>query len=176
MKNSLAHAISLIIIPVLLCSCSKYYMVYTQTPSTPQQKTTMIDSLNKQRKYFLMHTDSAVYSVNDISVDTSALTITGLLTGVPEEHSLYLHPHRHFIWGPQKVYYKSEAGIINEVHLYTANPVKDSSFSIPTQNIQKIETIEYNKKKTTTANTVGIVVVIAGVVALVVAFIGLSQW
>jgi hypothetical protein len=176
MKPSLSKTVFLILIPVLLSGCTRYYMVQKQTPSTPQLTRVVIDSLNKQRKYFLVHTDSVVYGIDNISVDTSRLIISGLLTTVPAEHSLYLHPHRHFIWGKQRIYHKSEAGILNEVHLYTENTVKDSSVNIPIQNIKKIETIAYDKKKSNTVNTISLTLAVAATALCVALFVSLSQW
>jgi hypothetical protein len=175
-KTTLLKAISLMMVPLMLCSCSRYYMVHTEVPSTPELKNKILDSLNRQNKYFLVHADSIVYGVNDMTVDSATLTIKGVATSVPKDHSLYLHPHRHFIWGPQRVYYKSESGIVNEVHLYTNDPVKNSSFNISVKNIQKIEMIAYDKKKTNTINEIGVTVAVAMAVLTVVAFIDLSKF
>jgi hypothetical protein len=176
MKTTLLRAISLIMVPLMLCSCSRYYSVHTEAPSTPELKNKILDSLNRQNKYFLVHADSTVYGVNDMSVDSATLTIKGIATNVPEDHSLYLHPHRHFIWGPQRVYYRVESGIVNEVHVYTHHAVKDSSFNIPVKNIQKIEMIACDKKKTNTVNAIGVTVAVAMAALTVVAFIDLSKF
>ena len=176
MKNYFLRVILLAIIPALFCTCTRYYRVQTLAQSTAQSKLAAIDSLDKQRKYFMMHINNTVHGINNISINTTDSTITGFLTSVPVEHSLYLHPHRHFIFGELRTYEKSEAGILNEVHLYSMNAIRDTAFNIPVQDIQKIEAIEYNKQKTTTVNTIGIIITVGAVVALIVVFIGLSQW
>ena len=176
MKNYFLGIISLLVLPALFSACTRYYKVLTQESATAQLKLATIDSLNKQKKYFLMHTGSAVNAINNLSIDMTDSTIAGVLTNVPNEHSLYLQPHRHFIWGRQRTYKKSEAGILNEIHLYSVDPIRDSAFNIPARNIQKIETIEYDKKKTTTLNAIGIAVMVAAVVATIVALSDLSHW
>ena len=150
-------------------------MVKTQEPATLELKHIILDSLNKQKKYFLLHANGEVYGIDKILIDTS--TIAG--SPVQDVHSLYLNPHRHFIWGPLRTYYKSESGVISEVHLYAINNVqfvKDTFVSVPIKSIDKIEIINYDKKKTTTINIIGAIVVAGITAALVVAFIGLSKF
>ncbi len=123
-----------------------------------------------------MHAGNTVYGIDNVSVDTSGLTITGRLTDIPSGHSLYVKPHKHFIWGAMPTYYKSESGILDEAHLYTEIPLKDSALNIPVASIQKIETIKYNKEKTNTVNTVAIVVLGAVTILSVVALSNLGHF
>jgi hypothetical protein len=63
--------------------------------------------------------------------------------------------------------------------LYAINNVqfvKDTFVSVPIKSIDKIEIINYDKKKTTTINVIGAIVVAGITAALVVAFIGLSKF
>jgi hypothetical protein len=89
---------------------------------------------------------------------------------------LYVKPHKHFIGGAMPIYYKSESGILDEAHLYTEIPLKDSALNIPVTRIQKIETIKYNKEKTNTVNTIAIVVLGAVTILIVVALSNLSHF
>jgi hypothetical protein len=146
-----------------------------EVPPPLESKHIVLDSLNKQKKYFLLHTNGEVYGMDNILIDTS--TITG--SPVQDVHSLYLNPHKHFILGPQRTYYKSESGVINEVHLYATNNVqfvKDTFISVPIKSIDKIEIIEHDKKKTNSTNTFGIVVLAAATVGLIVLFVEMSSW
>jgi len=145
-----------------------------EEPPTFESKRIVIDSLNKQKKYFLLHTNGEVYGLDNFLIDTS--TITG--SPVQDVHSLYLNPHRHFIWGPQRIYYKSESGVINEAHLYATNAqfAKDTLVSVPINSINKIEIIQYDKKKTTAINGIALVVFTALTVVLIVSIVELSKW
>jgi len=176
MRNSFTKIFSVIIIPVLLCSCTRYYSVYAQVQQSPKLKSVTLDSLNKQKKYFLIHAGDAVYGIENVSVDTSGLTISGRLTGIPGGHSLYVKPHKHSIWGAMRIYYKSESGILDEAHLYTEIPLKDSALNIPVATIQKIETIRYNQQKTNTVNTIAIVVLLPLTILSIVALSNLGHF
>jgi hypothetical protein len=167
MKISFPAAVTLIILHVTLSSCTKYYLVHTQSPATPQETARIADSLHRQEKYFVMHVNGKAYAITELAVDTSTLIISGSLTTVPEEHSLYLDPHQN-IFGSRRTYHSYEAGILNEVHLYSGDPVNDSSFNISVQSIQKIESLQHDKKKTNTANGLGIAALVVIAVLSVV--------
>ena len=92
--------------------------------------------------------------------------------------TLNLKPHKRFIWGKQRTCANTGSAILNEAHFYVDNgihPIKDSLLKIPMKGIGKIETIEFDKGKTRNMNVFGIVVSAAGVVALIVAIVGLSN-
>ena len=163
----------------LLCSCSRYYMAETKLLSTPQSKSKMIDSLIQQKKYFLMHTSGEVYGIDSMAVDTTKLTISGLPTNVSPKHTLYLKPHKYFIWGKNRTFTKAESGILNEVHFWVDEeiyPTRNSFFKIPIKTIEKINTIEFDEATTTKINIISVVVVTAVTIAVIVPLEELSKW
>src|SRR5687768_13942698 len=151
MKKYSFNIIMVVLILAVFSSCTRYYKVHTLAPFTASSKLAVIDSLNKKGKYFMMHTIDSVHSFHNVSINPADSTIKGVLKTVPPEHSHYLNPDRHFIYGKLKTYQKPQAGILDEVHLYSNNAIRDTVFNIPVQDIQKIETIEDNRKKSATS-------------------------
>jgi uncharacterized lipoprotein YajG len=154
---------------ILLSSCSNYYKVITVSSPDISRSTA---ALNMKNRFFILHSDSAVFAMNTPSVSDDN-TINCALSSLPDNHKLHLPGLEN-----KKLKYKGgrneydETGVLNEVHLYVSSDgsFTNGSVKIPLNTLNKIEIIEKDKQKTKKSHTIGFaistvsVIVAAGII------------
>ena len=168
-------------IPVLmitvLTSCNNYYKVVI---ASDPAKAGNIENLKMQKKYFILRNGSQAFTMNNISLSADQKTIHCTLDSLPIEHMLYSTKG-----AKNKMKYKdinstdeNQSGVLNEVHLYV-NPNANTAvgdYTLPLDQVQKIEILEKDKAKTRASYGMGIgigvgasVLLIGGITAAIIA-------
>lgn len=148
-------------------SCSNYYKaITTKGPATASG----IGELTMKHKYFILRDTGMAYAMNDISLAPDKKSIRCNLVSVTDDHSTYLWKRA----DDKPKYNKSkyagvnEAFVLNEVHLYTTQNgnMAPGPFSLPLSNVEKMEVIEKDKKRTTNSHVIGGVSIAVGMAAV----------
>lgn len=154
-----------------LSACNHYYKA-TQLHTPDQvEKAAAIDSLQKLNKYFLLRNGDKTHFMRNATVSTSKQWITSILQNPGVDHRLHLVNGRH-----GKLIYDTkiphDRHVLNEVHFYITPGAKTTAGpnNLYLNNIQKIEVIEKDKKRTTQSTFVGLLVGVVGVFGLLVTF------
>jgi len=78
--------IGLFLLSIVLFSCSGYYKVLTvKSPAA----TDCIHTLEMKNRYFILHSDSSVFAMENISLSDNNNKIQCSLVTLPEMHTLY---------------------------------------------------------------------------------------
>lgn len=146
-------------------SCHRFFMPVKQTSKTPAETADFLTS-KKAEKYFILHHKDKFYALQDISVNKEKMTMNGKITQVDQSHLTYIKAkYNNYKYNDKTI------KVLDEVHFYIANnSVFDtSSFEIPLSQVEQIEVIEHDKKRTTTSYVLGGIGI--GVGALVLVFV-----
>ncbi len=151
---------------VFSSGCFQHY--YSINSSRHIDSATLL-KLIKEQKYFIVHD---YYHKTEFSI-TNLKVSDGMLEADPKtllsEHEAYLNPAK-----PNHNRYpvKFQDVVLNEVHLYSQNPLNDSShLSIPLKNFDRVDVYELDKKSTnrsTAGSIVGVTLTTAAVVGIII--------
>jgi hypothetical protein len=158
---------------LLLISCHRFFMPVQQNTGSPAASGNYI-AANSQQKYFILRKGVNSYAIRDIIVDQQAMTLSGHLSPVPAEHQLYLNAEK------SKMRYKDNEGgnILNEIHIYVQDKsVIDTQgqFTLPLDQIVRIEVIQHDRKRTTSSYVLGGIGIGLGVMVLAGVIIALTK-
>ena len=145
--------IGLFMLSILLLSCNGYYKAITVNNPTDND---CYETLNMKKKYFVLHSDSAAFGMDKVSITGNDKNIKCILTNLPDIHTLHLGKNK-------KLKYKignneyDETAVLNEVHLYLKpNTVFAIGFNeISVEKVNKIEVLEKDKQKTHKKHAIG---------------------
>ncbi|MEJ7741037.1 MAG: hypothetical protein WKF97_26765 [Chitinophagaceae bacterium] len=138
-----------------------------------EMKQTTLKKLDDENRYFILRKGSNSYSLKNIILNQDKMTMTANLFQVPPEHQVYLKANR-----KSKYHYSKSRGqhaVLKEVHLYTGDTSRvDISvpYSLALADVQKIEMIEFDQRRTTSSyiwGTIGVALGTALVVAIIAA-------
>jgi hypothetical protein len=168
MLQKLKNFHGLIIILVLLfvlTGCNRYYMAVKKNLKENPDKS--LDSLKNQNRYFILRTPSQALYMRNIVLSEDRKTLTCNLDALLPEHQLHLGK------GKGNMRYK-DAFVLNEVHMYIANDsvLSKGSYTLSLDQIQKIEVIEKDRKRTTNSYVIGAIgftLGAVGVAAIIIA-------
>jgi hypothetical protein len=167
----------IILMIVFLLSCMNYYKPVTQNTSNPKSTSQVINS-EAPRKYFILHQGTFNYAFQNIKVNDTAMTMSGNLSSVDNTHLKYINDK------DSKFRYKKlssdprEINVLNEVHIYTKNNTAlDTSklFTLPLDQITKIQVIEHDKSRSTTSYVLGGVGITLGAIAIAAVIVALTK-
>ncbi|NOT90810.1 hypothetical protein [Ferruginibacter sp.] len=167
MKNT----ITMFFVTALLTSCSNYYKVITIDKSAT---TDFAASLNMKNKFFILHSDSAVFSIENISLKDNNTKIKCTLSTLPDNHKLHLPDLEN-----KKLKYRNgkneydESEVLNEVHLFLSSNIsfKEGVNEIALDKVAKLEIIEKDKLKTKRSRVKGVIITAVatiGVAAIII--------
>ena len=151
--------------------CQNYYKTLMVAPSGNNQVMKNIDSLKLQNRYFILRNGSDAYYMKHRQFNPDHTILTCTLDTLPPEHKLHLV---NGINGKQR--YKNNptnVEILNEVHLYIQpdNTAIPGQYSLALSQVQKIEVIQKDRKRTTNSYVIGALGFTIGSAALVFAII-----
>lgn len=156
---------------VLFNACN-YYIPQSKTlTSDKTQNEALIKSFSN--KTVIIHSGGDYFLLKDLKIGMDKEEISGVLSGVPLEHQVYLKDDK------QKFNYSStETAVLNEVHLYTSAYSKDDmgkSIVLPVKEIYKIEVIERDRAKSSSTTLLTAAGVTIGALALVAVIVALTK-
>jgi hypothetical protein len=158
----------------LFMGCHRYFRPVVVNTATAETKQTTLKKLSDEHRYFILRRGIYSYALSNVILDQSKMTLTANVGGIPAEHQLYLNREKKSAYAYSKG--KNEDVVLNEVHIFTGDisPVDNESvpYTFSLSDVQKIELIEFDKKKTTSHHiwgTIGIVLGAPLVVAIIAA-------
>lgn len=156
---------------LLLMACKNYYMA--RTVKAGQGMPEEIDSLNNHNRYFVLRSGSQAFYMKQMILSDDRKTLSATLDSLPPEHRLHLTSGR----GGNLRYKASnpdDVAVLSEVHFYVPPmPVTaGETLNLSLDQVQKIEVLEKDKKRTTNSYVLGAIgytlgaLVTAAVIAL----------
>lgn len=148
------HALTCVILLLVLISCKSFYKASTINASA--SKTHSIDSLQSLNRYFILRSGGQAFYMNGLQLSQDRQTLTATLDTLPPQHQMYLTKSRN----GKMQYQKSnpeDLAVLSEVHLYApvARAAVGETVTLPLDQVQKIEVIEHDKKRTTNSYVIG---------------------
>ena len=154
--------IGVLSISVILLSCNNYYKALTVTKPG---KGYVTENLNQSNKYPILRNGGQAYAMKNISFTPDSQYIQCNLTNLPEEHKLHLTNGKK----GKMVYSKAGADdadvvILNEVHYFQTPDISavPGPYQIPFINLNKMEILEKDKKRTATNHAVSGLLITGG--------------
>lgn len=162
LKN-IVKLIILLIILFVFAGCHRYYKATTKSVKYHPDNT--IDSLKSQNRYFILRTPNYAYYMGNIVLSNDRTSLACTLDSLPPLHKTHLNE------GKGKMRY-SEPYVLTEVHIYMPedNNAKPGNYTLSLDQIQKIEILQKDKKRTTNSYVIGALgytlgaVVVAGII------------
>lgn len=148
------HYLAGVIMLLVLLSCKSFYKA--STINTSANKTQSIDSLQSLNRYFILRSGGMAYYLKGMQLSEDRRTVTATLDTLPPQHQMYLTKSRN----GKMQYQKSnpdDLAVLSEVHLYVpvVSTVVGETVTLPLDQVQKIEVIEHDKKRTTNSYVIG---------------------
>ncbi len=168
--QNVRSTVILLVIVFMFSRCHTYYKA-TKINATAADRT--IDSLKSQNRYFVLRSGSEAYYMKNMVLSDDHKTLECTLDSLPPVHRLYLAKGRN-----GKMQYKAEdAPVLIEVHLYLSNNkvVNEGNYTLQLDQIQKIEVLEKDRKRTTNSYVIGAVGGTIGVFAVVAIIIAATK-
>jgi len=151
--------------------CHTYYKAIGVTPPSRQQAAHHVDSLNLQNRYFVLRNGSDAYYMKNMTLSDDQKSLECVLDTLPPEHKLHLVNGRK---GKQQYrrYSPEDLFVLSEVHIYIVkdNKAHAGRYMLPLEQVQKIEVIQKDRKRTTNSYVIGAIGYTLGA-AIVVAVI-----
>lgn len=153
---------------LLLTSCHTYYKASQVQKNNPTSEAATIDSLRLSERYFILRNGSESFYMKNPTLSADQKTMDCILDTVPFYHQMYLAN------GPNgKMKYKKYTTmgdmLLNEVHFHITpdNTATAGPYKLQLDQIQKIEVIEKDSKRTTNSYVIGAFCYTLGAIALV---------
>ncbi len=152
------HLFFTVFVIAFLAACHTFYKATTVNTGSNANTAGSIDSLKLQSRYFVLRNGNNAYYMNNIVLSGDQKTLECTLDTLPPSHKLHLVNGRH-----GRMQYKrsdsSDRQVLNEVHLYITqdNTATLGHYTLPLDKVQKIEVLEYDKKRTTNSYVIGAV-------------------
>jgi hypothetical protein len=152
--------------------CHTYYKPLTVAPAGNNQITQNVDSLKLKNRYFVLRSASEAYYMKHIQINPDHTVLTCTLDTLPPDHKLHLV---NGLKGRRRYNRNDPASlaVLNEVHLYIQpdNTVATGEYSLALSQVQKIEVIQKDQKRTTNSYVLGALGYTIGTWALITAII-----
>jgi hypothetical protein len=146
-RNAFRLIVALAILSVFT-ECHRYYMATTRDVKNHPDNS--IESLKNENRYFILRTPNHAYYMGQIILSDDRKTLTCTLDSLPPIHTVYVDNKK-----GNKRY--NEIYVLSEVHLYVPEDIRisQSSYTLPLDQIQKIEVLEKDRKRTTNSYVIG---------------------
>ena len=157
----------------LFTACQRFYRPVKVEASGADARQASLKTLSGDGRYFILRQGANSYSLNNVTIDQSGMTLTSDIKAVPEDHQLYIEDLK------QRFKYsksKNQQVVLKEVHLYTANrqPIDSNQrYTLPLSEIDRIEVIQHDKSRTSTSYIIGGLALTLGA-AIVVALVAVA--
>ena len=166
-----------VVLAFIFCTgCHTYYKAQTITPTTGNHAEQKIDSLKLVKRYFVLREGNNAYYMNNLQLSADHTVITCSLDTLAPDHKLHLERgiNHHLRY---KKYDPNQWGVLNEVHLYIQPDTTAAigPYSLKLNQVQKIEVLQKDQKRTTNSYVLGTLGYTAGVAVLVTAIIAATK-
>ena len=164
---------------IMMVGCQTFYKVIPGR--TGMFTATTIDSLQPTGRSFFLRNGTQSFLMKNISVNSDSKTLRCDLDTLTQEHKLYVTRGA----DGKKRYKKSspeQSGVLNEVHIYTTQKSPATigeGYTLSLDQVQKIEIIQADKKRTRRSHafgTVGYTFGIGFIILIIIAAASFSSW
>ncbi len=135
----------------LFMGCHRYYMPVKINTPTVQQKQTSLQRLTDENKYFILRKGTQSFALSNILLDQAKMTLAADLSAVPPEHQVYVQ-NKKASYKYSKA--KKQQAVLSEVHLFisdTAQVDTSKQLTLSLSDVEKIEVLQFDKKRTTSS-------------------------
>lgn len=161
-----------ILLAGICTGCHNYYQALRVNTADKTQAIQTIDSLKLQNRFFILRSGYTSYYMKDLKINPERTTLTCTLDTLPYWH----HFLKYNKYIEKQRYTKKDtftASILNEVHLYIPadHTIITGKYLLTLNDVQKIEIIQKDKKRTTNSyvlGTLGYTIATAALVAAIV--------
>lgn len=160
------------IIVLAFAACNHYYKaIKTENPIAGKT----VDSLQNQNRYFILRNGSEAYYMTKIVLSEDRKTLSCVLDSLPTGHRLYLTHSRN--GNMRYIPHLNDDEVLNEVHLFikTSASINAGQVTINLNEIQKIEVIEKDRKRTTSSYVIGALGYTVGALAVVAIIVAATK-
>ncbi|MEJ8844201.1 hypothetical protein WG954_17540 [Lacibacter sp. H375] len=163
MKSKLTQSLSLLTLCILIITACNYYKVITLKNESETATYSSLDSLQKLKRHFILRTGTRSFYIKDLKLNADNKSASCVLDTLPADHLFYLtqpkNSNRRY-----KPSISTQSAIINEIHFYSADKtsVATGPYTLDLSQIQKIEVIQHDKKRTTNSYVIGTIATVAG--------------
>lgn len=163
-----------LLVLVIHTSCHNFYKA--TVIESGKGTATSVDSLRTQNRFFVLRSGGQAFFLKNMGLSNDRKTLTATLDSLPPEHRLHLVNGR----GGNMHYRKgdaNDAGVLSEVHLYvpTLNASAGETVNLSLDQVQKIEVIEKDKKRTTNSYVIGAIGYTLGALAVATIIIAATK-
>jgi hypothetical protein len=122
-----------------------------------------LQRLQSQDKYFILHADNRVMTMNNLKIGKDKLEAE--LSLLPADHMKYLKPNTR---KPNMIKANDKPVTLIEVHMYYSGSLDStqSHFTAPVSGFNRIDIYEFDPRTTTTNHVLSVVGIVASVVAI----------
>ena len=156
MKKYISFALFIFV----MSSCNKYYKV--TTAGTGKNAAQTIEQLKNNGRYFILRSGSQAFAMDSLVIDNKEQTLQCVLNILPEEHLVHLTKGTKgkMRYTELNGYEPDVTPILREVHLYqnAGADLNPGPHILAVNQIQKMEIIEKDKKRTASSKVVGTVI------------------
>ena len=157
-----------IVTMLFLTACHHYYKVSPVYMGASNGSAATIDSLGLAERFFILKSGSDAYYMRNPMLSADKKTMDGILDTVPYFHQLYLANGRN---GKMKYHEINslESMVLNEVHFHIPSDKAAvvGPYKLQLDQIQIIEVIEKDKKRTANSYVIGAIGYTIGAIAVV---------
>lgn len=148
--------------------CATFYKPVSVDSGT-SEKSIKIITEQTSKKYFILRQGVYNYAMKDIHVDSDSETLMAILTPVDSIHMKYIHASMF-----HNKFKSTDNLVLQEIHIYSklsSPPDISKVFSLPLDQIEEIELIEYDQKrmKKQMLTVIGVTVAVGLVAGLIIA-------
>lgn len=163
MKPKLFKGIGFFAFCMLIVTACNYYKIISFKKDQDLPTYSSIDSLQKLKRYFVLRSGDSAFYMNDLKLNHDQTKLSCTLEPISDNHLYYLNS----VSNNRKRYSKSDRlqkDIVNEVHFYTMKDIEVAKgpFSMELSQIQKIEVIQHDKRRTTNSYVIAVAGTVAG--------------
>lgn len=166
--------VGLLLLLLLAAGCHNFYKANTVPGGYTAAGT--IDSLQAKNRYFILRSGGQAYYMSNLALSSDRKTLTAKLDSLPIDHKLHLVNGR----GGNLRYSKhklTDTGVLTEVHLYAPAErlMFGDNYSLPLDNVQKIEVLEKDAKRTTDSYVIGAIGYTLGAAAVALIIVAATK-
>ena len=169
----------LLVLPVIFIiiqACHTFYKAAPARTGSAEVTYSSTDSLKKLNRYFVLRNGDEAFYMKSIVLSADQQTAQCDLETLPADHMLHLNNGRR----GKMMYRKTEPedkGVVNEVHFYIAkdNAAAPGNYTLQLDKVNKIEVLEFDKKRTTNSYVIGAIGYTIGAIAVVAIIIAATK-
>jgi hypothetical protein len=171
------QVLSSIIGLALLATLPGCFQHYYKTQTRTQVDAAVVDSLQRQNRYFILHLSDSIVGLANIQVKDD--TLHGIVEVLPSIHSRNLSPEGQ---KGNRIKKSDEANAYTEVHLYAGqnHDKANVNLALPLSSISRLDVYAEDRKTTSTSRTLSLIgIALAAGTAAFVVIVGtwdLSSW